>query len=243
MIAIIVQARMGSTRLPGKVLERAAGKSLLAHLLERLHAQGLGEVIVATTTATADAAIAVEAKRLGVRVHRGSEADVLDRYVAAASEVGAEVVVRITADCPLMDPALVAENLALFGAGELDYVSNSLEPGIPRGMNVEVCSFEALARAHREAAQPYHREHVTPYLYEQPGRFKTCSNRFPTDLSHHRWTVDTYEDLVLVRRLLAHLYQPSRLFTMADVLGLLAQHPSWSEINAHVEQKSFRAVG
>nr|MCU0926265.1 glycosyltransferase family protein [Hydrogenophaga sp.] len=200
--AIIVQARMTSTRLPGKVLLPLAGEPMLTRLVERLRrVQRADGIVIATTTNTTDDAIAKLSEQLGVPCHRGSEHDVLSRYADAARLHGADVVVRITSDCPLIDPALIDQVIAVYQESDCDCVSNMLPPTWPYGMAVEVFSAAALAEAHAEAGQPAEREHVTPFLYAHPERYRLRNVTSPVDLSHHRWTVDTPEDYELVRRL------------------------------------------
>lgn len=235
---IIVQARMTSTRLPGKVLLPLAGEPMLTRLIERLRRVRRADgIVVATTTNATDDPIAALCAQLGVPCHRGSEHDVLSRYADAARVHGADVVVRITSDCPLIDPALIDQTIAAFDEGGSDYVSNMLPPTWPYGMAVEVFSAAALAQAHAEATQAAEREHVTPFLYWHPERYRLRNVASPVDLSHHRWTVDTPEDYALVSRLFDHLMPNRPNFTQADVLALLEQHPDWIAINQHIRQK------
>lgn len=235
---IIVQARMTSTRLPGKVLLPLTGEPMLTRLIERLRRVRRADgIVVATTTNTSDDPIAALCALLGVPCHRGSEHDVLSRYADAARLYGADVVVRITSDCPLIDPALIDQTIAAYDEGGSDYVSNMLPPTWPYGMAVEVFSAAALAQAHAEATQAAEREHVTPFLYWHPERYRLRNVASPVDLSHHRWTVDTPEDYALVSRLFDHLMPNRPNFTQADVLALLEQHPDWIAINQHIRQK------
>lgn len=235
---IIVQARMTSTRLPGKVLLPLAGEPMLTRLIERLRRVRRADgIVVATTTNTSDDPIAALCALLGVPCHRGSEHDVLSRYADAARLYGADVVVRITSDCPLIDPALIDQTIAAYDEGGSDYVSNMLPPTWPYGMAVEVFSAAALAQAHAEATQAAEREHVTPFLYWHQERYRLRNVASPVDLSHHRWTVDTPEDYALVSRLFEHLMPTRPTFTQADVLALLEQHPDWIGINQHIRQK------
>ena len=235
---IIVQARMTSTRLPGKVLLPLAGEPMLTRLIERLRRVRRADgIVVATTTNTSDDPIAALCALLGVPCHRGSEHDVLSRYADAARLYGADVVVRITSDCPLIDPALIDQTIAAYDEGGSDYVSNMLPPTWPYGMAVEVFSAAALAQAHAEATQAAEREHVTPFLYWHPERYRLRNVASPVDLSHHRWTVDTPEDYALVSLLFDHLMTTRPTFTQADVLALLDAHPDWIAINQHIQQK------
>lgn len=235
---IIVQARMTSTRLPGKVLLPLAGEPMLVRLLERLRrVQRADGIVIATTTNVTDDPIAALCAQQGVPCHRGSELDVLSRYADAARLHAADVVVRITSDCPLIDPALIDQLIAVYEEGDSDYVSNMLPPTWPYGMAVEVFSATALAQAHAEATQDAEREHVTPFIYWHPQRYRLRNVASPVALSHHRWTVDTPEDYELVRRLFDHLLPTNPHFTQADVLALLDAHPDWIAINQHVQQK------
>lgn len=238
---IIVQARMTSTRLPGKVLKPVLGKPLLEYQIERLRrVQRADAVVIATTTNATDEPIVALCDRLSVPSVRGSEADVLARYHQAAIAHQADVVVRVTSDCPLIDPAVIDQTLQFFQAQAepWDYVSNSLTRTYPRGMDTEVFSANALHIAFEEATAPPDREHVTPFLYHRGDRFRLGSVTNPEDHSHHRWTVDTPEDFELIRRILEALYPSKPQFTLADALALLADHPDWSQINAHIEQKN-----
>ena len=240
--ALIVQARMSSTRLPGKVLLPIGGRPMLSYQLERLRrvrAQDL--IVIATTVNAADDPIVEFCAAEGVRCTRGPELDVLRRYHEAATAVGASVVVRVTSDCPLIDPDVVDDVMRIFNAsrGTLDYVSNMLEPSYPCGMAAEVMSTLALSRADVEATSPVDREHVTPFLYRNPQRFRLRSVRLGMDLSANRWTVDTPEDFELVRRILETLHPHAPDFDMNDVLALLEQHPQWRTLNQHVRQKAL----
>lgn len=235
---IIVQARMTSTRLPGKVLLPLAGEPMLTRLVERLRrVQRADGIVIATTTNATDDPIAALCSQLGMPCHRGSEHDVLSRYADAARLHGADTVVRITSDCPLIDPALIDQVIAAYEEGDSDYVSNMLPPTWPYGMAVEVFSAAALAQAHAEATQAAEREHVTPFLYWHPERYSLRNVASPVDLSQHRWTVDTPEDYALVGRLFDHLMPNHPHFTQADVLALLDQHPDWIALNQHIQQK------
>lgn len=225
---------MGSSRLPGKVLKDIAGRPMLSYQMERLRRVKRAErIVVATTDQTADDAVERFCQKEKIACVRGSEHDVLARYHLAIERFPADVVVRITADCPLIDPAIVDEAIAAY---EPDYVSNMLETTYPYGMAVEVFSAQALREAHREAKDPAEREHVTPFIYRHPERYRLRSLTMAPNLSHHRWTVDTPEDFELVSRLLKTL-KPH--FTLQDVLAVLDQHPDWCAINAHVEQKAL----
>jgi glutamate-1-semialdehyde 2,1-aminomutase/spore coat polysaccharide biosynthesis protein SpsF len=250
MIAAIVQARMGSSRLPGKTLMDVAGRPLLGHLVDRARRiPGLERVIIATTERPADRAIITFAEAEGLPVYAGSEDDVLDRFHQAASRFGVSVVVRVTPDCPLLDPAVAGLVLQRFldARGTLDYASNTQPPTFPDGQDTEVFSADALARAWREARLPSEREHVTPYIWKQPDRFRLANVRHAQDLSAQRWTVDEAADLGFVRAVYARL-GAGRLFGMEDVLALLRREPALRDINGSLTRnqgyaKSLRADG
>lgn len=239
MVTVIVQARMGSTRLPGKVLLPIEGRPMLSYQIERLRrCRRVERIVVATSVLPADDAIAAFCEQESVDVARGSESDVLGRFAAAAQAFEASVVVRVTADCPLIEPALVDEAVARFSEGDCDYLSNMIEPSWPYGMAVEVMSRRALDEAAAQATDPAEREHVTPFLYWRPQHYRIQSISRRPDLSAQRWTVDTPEDFELVSRILRALYPSRPEFTLDDVLDVLAQHPDWVEINRHVAQKN-----
>ena len=234
----IIQARMGSTRLPGKVLKEIGGKSMLEHVISRTaRANTLDEIVVATTTEPDDEAILSVAGKLEVPVFRGSEQDVLDRYYQAAREYNASVVVRITSDCPLTDPAVTDRAVQTFKEHAPDYASTSLKHRVyPRGIGAEVMTFEALQEAWEQAEKSYERSHVTPYIYQHPEQFQLL--HVPSghgDYSHHRWTVDTPDDLAFVRAVYKSLDDPSASWT--KVLEVVERESELLHINRDVEQK------
>lgn len=232
---------MASTRLPGKVLAPVMGRPLLAFELERLRdVAGVAARVVATTTHRVDDAIARLAAAEGFLVVRGSERDVLNRFAQAANQTEADVVVRVTADCPLIDPDVVDDVIDCYLAGGADYVSNTLERTYPRGLDVEVFSAAALLAAAIEARAPAEREHVTPYLYQHPDQFRIAQVRQQDDMSGERWTIDVPEDLELVRRILEGIHPGHSQFRMGDVVALLDANPAWRAINQHVIQRSHR---
>ena len=238
-IVAIIQARMGSTRLPGKVLKDLGGETVLARTVNRMRlARAVDEVVVATTVEQADDAIAEEAGRLGVPSFRGSEQDVLDRYYWAALAREAGVVVRVTSDCPLVDPRVADEVVRAFARASADYASNTLIRTYPRGLDVEVLSTDVLARAWREAREPYQRAHVTPYFYQNPDCFRLLSLTADADYSSHRWTVDTPEDLEFVRAVY-ELAGWREDVSWRELLEIVALRPELSEANRHVRQKSL----
>lgn len=239
-IVAIIQARMGSTRLPGKVLQDLSGQSVLCRVVRRVQrASTPKRVLVATTSSRNDDAVVVDCARLGVQVFRGDERDVLDRYWRAAQFVGADTVVRITADCPLIDPSLIDDVVRGFLQSSADYASNVLERTYPRGLDVEVISAKALEKAWRNADQSHQREHVTPYFYENPGLFKLLSVRGKTDCTAYRWTLDTDEDLHLIRTIYER-FDGKDDFSWTDVLRLMEQEPKLLSINSAIIQKAVR---
>src|SRR5258706_14523536 len=203
-IVAIIQARMGSTRLPGKVLKDLGGDTVLSRVLARVkRAATIGEVIVATSDAAGDDVIVAECKRLNARVFRGDEKDVLQRYYPAAQLFKADVVVRITSDWPLNDPEGTDQTVGEFLKERPDYASNALERTYPRGLDTEVFTMRALELAWSESSEAYQRAHVTPYMYQNPERFKVLAVKGENDYSGLRWTLDTQEDLDLLRAMYA----------------------------------------
>jgi spore coat polysaccharide biosynthesis protein SpsF len=239
-VEIYVQARMGSTRLPGKVLKPVLNKPLLGFLIERL--QQIREAdayAILTTTLPADDTIVAYCEEQRVTCYRGSENDVLDRYYQVAQERRPDAIVRITADCPLIDPDIVDQVIRTYKEAypRYDYVSNSLKRTFPRGLDIEIFSYAALEKAALDAKLQPEREHVTLYIYQHPELFYLHGVTETVDLSHHRWTVDTPEDFELIKRILEHLYPRQPQFRLQDILHLLAQYPEWSHINTHIQQK------
>lgn len=228
-VVAIIQARMTSTRLPGKVLAELNGRPMLDFMLDRVkRSERIDAIWVATTTNETDAPVVERCDALGVPVFRGDEADVLGRYAGAAADAKADVVVRLTADCPLMDPQLIDAAIDFFYAGDYDYVSNAIALSYPDGLDIEVFTRAALDEAHVNAFLPFQREHVTPYLrtgiYDDipTGNFRVGHMRAPADFSHLRWTVDTHDDLSRVRKI-AKAMRPSDGWL--DVLSLLTRRP------------------
>ena len=206
---------------------------MLAHVVGRVQrAQRVDEVAVATTDVPDDDAVVSECEQLGVRVFRGSEFDVLSRFAGAAAAFGAGTIVRITSDCPLIDPEVIDEVVCALGSA--DFAANTLERTYPQGLDVEVVSREALDRTAREAVEPYDREHVFPYVYRHPERFEFVSVTCEDDWSGLRWTVDEAADLEFVRAVHARLGDPS---SWRDVLALVEREPELAEINRGVQQK------
>jgi spore coat polysaccharide biosynthesis protein SpsF len=238
---IIVQARMGSSRLPGKVLLKVLAQPLLEILLNRLsRCQLADQLIVATTTNETDRVIEDLAKRLAVPCYRGSEDDVLERYYMAARANDIDTIVRITADCPLMDPQLVDTIIETYSKSTgIDFVANTVVRTYPRGFDVEVFSFRSLAEVHEQARESYQREHVTPFFYEH---MKCLNHAAARDASNYRVTVDTLEDFQVVRTILEELGF-DKPFTYLDVISLLDSRPQLALINREIEQKKKDVLG
>ena len=236
---IIVQARMTSTRLPGKVLKTVLGKPLLEYQIERLRRiEAADEIVIATTTNDMDQPIVDLCNRLGLSYFRGSEEDVLERYHEAAEKYNADIVVRITSDCPVIDPTVCEEAITYFlkNQDQYDYVRLGQ---YPRGLDIEVFSFKVLDECFREATDKPDREHVTPFIYRHPERYRLKNMTCNENYSHHRWTVDTPEDFELIKRIIEELYPSKQKFNFVDILGLLKKYPDWYFINAEVRQKQY----
>lgn len=239
-ITAIIQARMGSTRLPGKVLKKVLGKPLLQWIIQRLRrCKELTSVVVATTTLPEDNPIEALCLSESVDCFRGDSEDVLSRYIGAMRHFGTDIGVRITGDCPLIDPAIVDETIQLFldPASHFDYVSNCVKRTYPRGLDVEVFSFDALEQAYRSATTKEEREHVTYYILTHPTLFNIGSMEQKEDLSSIRLTVDTEEDFLLVSKIIEGLAEKHPHFSLPEIIALLSKNPEWLSINAHVQQK------
>ncbi|MDO1557942.1 glycosyltransferase family protein [Brevundimonas sp. 2R-24] len=219
MILTILQARMSSSRLPGKVMRPMAGVPMIGRQIERLRrCETLGKLVLATSLEPSDDPLAAYVERLGVTVFRGSLNDVLGRFQAAVTAHGpAEHVVRLTGDCPLADPDVIDACVRLHLNAGRDYTSNTLDRTFPVGLDVEVMRASALAEAFRDAADPYDREHVTPYLYRNPTRFSLMQLRQNPDLSGLRWTVDYPEDFAFAEQVFEALIEP---FGQSQILKL-----------------------
>ena len=233
---------MGSTRLPGKVLKDLGGETVLARVVSRLRrAVRVNEIVVATTNSVADDAIVRECSRLKVSSFRGSENDVLDRYYRAAQVCAARTVVRITSDCPVIDPQLVDETVRVFQQQRGDYASNAFPRTYPRGLDTEVFTVAALEQAWRDAHEPYEREHVTPYFYEHPELFRLVPLRGEIDCSQYHWTLDTAEDLELLRAIYAR-FRNQDDFNWSEVIQLMEREPELTELNSRVVQKALQGA-
>jgi spore coat polysaccharide biosynthesis protein SpsF len=238
--ALVVQARMTSTRLPGKVMMDLAGRPMLQRQLERLaRCREVDEIVLAVTTNADDEPLVELARRLDVRWYRGSEHDVLARYVGASGEARADLVTRVTSDCPLIDPG--ETDLVIAALSErpaCDYAANTLERRLPRGLDTEAMWVDVLHRMDRMATSAPAREHVTWFCHsERPDLFERHSVRRPFDAQDLRWTVDTPDDLAMVRRLYDDLGLTEREVPLAETIAHVRAHPELAAINAHVRQK------
>lgn len=244
-VVCIVQARIGSTRLPAKILKKIEGKEMLFHVVERLlQCSLIDKIIVATTLSEKDSVVVDFVEGLGnlkVGCFRGSEEDVLDRYYNAAKENNAEVVVRITSDRPLIDPSVVDRVIQVFlDEPGCDYASSTIvKKTYPLGMEAEVLSFSALEFMWKNCHAKKEREHVTWHIVHNAEDFKTVPVFFDHDYSMHRWTVDEEDDLKLIREIYSRLYHKKQFFGMQDVLNLFEEDKSLFDINAHVRQKDL----
>lgn len=230
----IIQARMSSVRLSGKVLADIVGKALIDRIISRVRAaRGIDEVVVATTLEPDDDVLVRHlTSNSRCRVFRGSLDDVLERFYQCASASQADVIVRITADDPLKDPLIIQRAIELLHADQgLDYVSNTIEPTYPEGLDVEVFRFSALEAAHRQAKLKSEREHVTPFIWKRPEQFRIANFKYERDLSQWRWTVDHPNDLEFMRRVYEH-FQGAELVSYTDVIAWLETSPQIRAINA-----------
>lgn len=240
-IVAIVQARMGSTRLPGKVLMDIMGKPMLWHVVSRLRfSKLLDKIVIATSVNSKDDLIEDFCKANGIFFYRGKEEDVLDRYYETAKAFNAKHIVRITSDCPLIDPKVIDLVLECHISYQPDYTSNTIKRTFPRGLDTEVFTFTALEKVYREANEYYQREHVTVYFYEHPQLFKLHNVENNKDFSYLRWTVDVEEDLLFVKEIYKRLYEEGNIFLMKDILMVLNREPNLLEINKDVKQKSIK---
>ncbi len=231
--AAIIQARMSSSRLPGKVLTNLAGKPMLWHVVNRTAlAREVDQVVVATSIRAEDDAIAEFCKYRGIYCFRGSLEDVLDRYYRCAQEIRADNILRVTADCPLLDADVLDRLIRFFKNGGYDFASTGVDRvTFPDGISVELFTMEVLEHVWQKATLKSEREHVMPYLHKHPGKFKIGEIHHETDLSMLRWTVDEKEDLEFARRIYGEFQQ--EYFGLEEIMNLLLQKPELNRINSH----------
>ena len=236
MIDVIIQARMGSSRLPGKVLMKLNGVSVLQCLINQLdYSKSLNRKIIATSTNEEDNVIFESAKTIGVDSFRGNDLDVLDRYYQCAKYFSVQHVVRITADCPLIDPQIVDKTIEFYKNNNFDYVNNFYKKTFPSGTEVEVFSFSTLEKVWKNAKKPSEREHVTSYIYTNPEQFSIGFIEYHEDLSNLHWTVDRTEDLNFVRALYSKIHKQPIL--LEDILNVIKDEPLILEINKNTNPK------
>lgn len=243
-IIAIIQARIDSTRLPGKIFKTIIDKTMLEHIINRVKSvPSISMIVVATTLNQDDNIVEDFCKAKGIECFRGSEDNVLERFYTCASTFQADGIVRVTADDPLKDPQVIAKAIDLFLKGGYDYVSNTVEPTYPEGIDIEVFSFAALEKAYREAKLPSEKQHVTPYIYKNPDKFHFYNFKNGVDLSSLRWTVDSPDDYVFMQEVYRELYRkPNEIFLMDEVCALLERKPHLKEINGeHVRNEGYIA--
>ncbi len=239
---IIAQARMTSTRLPGKVMKIVCGKPLLEHFINRLkRVKSADQIVIATTINDIDNQIVDLCKKLDISYYRGSEEDVLGRYYEAAVEYGGDIIIRITSDCPVIDPEVVDYLINFYtnNIEKYDYVSNTLKRTYPLGMDSEIISFDTLKEAHFNAYDPFDREHVSPFIKMRPQQFRLYNILYKADMSRYRWTLDTPEDLELISKIFDALFYQNPSISLKDMLDQMERMPEWETINAHVGTKKY----
>jgi spore coat polysaccharide biosynthesis protein SpsF len=241
---VIVQARTGSSRLPGKIFKNLSGKPVLWHVWDRLsHSKLIDKIVIATTDLPEDDGVEKFCEENLIPFYRGSSHDVLSRYYEAAKKFNADIIIRVTSDCPVVDPIIIDQIAAKFveinKKERLDYMSNSIVRTFPRGLDAEIFTFSVLDKSFKEALKEYEREHVTPYIYQHPELFNIEHFTNEVDYSFHRWTVDTKEDYELIHKIYSELYQPGKLFLFKDILDLFERKPELLSINQNIKQKSL----
>ncbi len=239
---VIIQARMGSSRLPGKVMKKLCGKTVLEHVITRVkQSKEIQDIVIATTIHERDNVIEDAVQSYGVKIFRGSEDNVLERYYYAAKEYKTDTVIRVTSDCPLIDPFIIDEVIRFYKNESYDIVTNAgldlAKRTYPRGLDVEAFSFHKLEEAFKQAGEPYQLEHVTPYLYEH-NSVGYCKN--DVNYSNYRWTLDTEEDWLLISKIYEYLYKGKHDFYMEEIVALLKEHPELLELNRNVQQKILK---
>lgn len=234
-IVVIIQARMGSTRLPGKVMEDISGKPMIWHVIDRIKkSEKIDFIVLATTNKDEDKIIVKLAQKTGVKIFMGDEKDVLNRYYSAAKKYSADIVVRVSGDCPLIDPQIIDKMVSYYleNKNRFDYIGMGENNPCPHGLDNEVFSFESLEKAWIEAELPSEREHVTPYIWKNKEKFSigSCLTS-KKDYSNLRWVVDEKSDLKFVREIYRYLYQEGSFFTTKDILKLLESKHELLKIN------------
>jgi spore coat polysaccharide biosynthesis protein SpsF len=236
-IVTIIQARLGSTRLPNKIMLSAAGKQLLLHMVERVQrSEYAGTIVVATTTDSEDDEIFELCRRHNIECFRGHPTDLLDRHYKAAKIYDSDIVVKIPSDCPLIDPKIIDRVIKYFldNLNDFDFVSNLLPPTYPDGNDVEVTTFDALEYTFKNASLSYEREHTTPFIWTNPEIFRISNVKWEAVLNYsntHRWTLDYEDDYTFIRAIFEELYHKNKEFGLNDILNLLDSKPHLKRIN------------
>jgi len=240
MITAIIQARMNSSRLYGKVLREFSGNTLLGHIIERLkYSKYISEVIVATTDTEADDVLVSWLDSRSVKYYRGSENDVLDRYFEAASSANATNILRVTADDPFKDPQIIDQVVDLFFNQSLDFAYNNNPPSFAEGLDTEIFTFDALKKANRESQDDFEREHVTQFFYRNPDIFKQANFQNSFDYSYLRWTIDTEDDMEMTKIVYENLYNKNKIFLSSDILNFIEKRADVPEINLNVKRSAM----
>lgn len=238
MIAAIIQARMGSSRLPGKIMLNVCGKSMLEHLIDRIkNSKKLDKIIVATSTNPEDDEIVNFCSLNNISFFRGSENDVLSRYFETAKFFSVNTIIRLTADTPILDSNTIDKIIQVYQENNFDFVSNSspLPRTYPDGYNVEILSFEILEKIHKNAVNPSDREHVTTFITMQPEKFNLYRVDYSKDLSKYRFNLDYEEDYQLIKCIFENFYEKNPNFLLEDVVNWLNEHPEILKINSHIK--------
>jgi len=238
MFIAILQARMGASRLPNKVLHKIRGKTLLELYINRVKQSRLiDKIVIATTKKVEDDVIQEVTTQLGLECFRGSENDLLDRYYQCAEKYHADVVVRLTPDDPFVDYQVIDRAIQIYKDNQVDFVTNHFEPTYPEGLDIEVYSINALKKSWKEAKLLSEREHVFPYIQNNQNQFKIINFKQRKDYSHLRWTIDYECDYEMVKVIYDYLYDKKPIFLQEDILQILEKHPEISEINSHIKRK------
>lgn len=238
-----IQARMGSTRLKKKALQKILGKTLIEHMFRRLKAaQEIDEIVLATSITKENNILAKHAKKISLKYYRGSEKNLISRFYQATKKFKADVLILVTGDCPLVDPKLVDKMVKIYRKKhkKIDFVTNVFPPTFPHGLDLEILSFSTLKRLYTEIKNPLHQEWFISYILENPKKFRIYNLKNPINLSlSMRWTVDYPEDLVFVRKVFKALYRKDKIFTMIDILKFLKKNPEISKINEKRTDKTI----
>lgn len=241
MITAIIQARLGSTRLPNKVFAEIEGHPLLWHVVNRIsHSKFLNNIVIATTVNKKDDLIEKWAKSKKILCFRGSEDNVLERYYKAALKYKSDIIVRITSDDPLKDFTIMDKVIEEFITNEADVATNNNPPSFPEGLDIEVFTFHALEEAYKNATSKFDKEHVTQYFYKNPNKFKLINFSNKEDLSYFRWTIDEENDLKMTQEIYKGLYKKNKpIFLLNDILSFIDSNPCIAEINSTVKRSTM----